>query len=55
MAILDQEVSLEELKRLSDFGVTGECPHWGGEEMIFDTRLVFDWRFRDQQWRRRPD
>ncbi len=53
MAILDQEVSLEELKRLSDFGVTGECPHWGGEEMMLDTWLVFDWRFRDQQWRRR--
>jgi len=45
IAQLDQ-ASLEELVRLSNL-----VPN--GDEMILDTRLVFDWRFREQQWRTR--
>ncbi len=53
MAQLDQEASLEELVRLSKIGVITEYAEMNGDEMILDTRLVFDWRFRQEQWRRR--
>ncbi len=50
---LDHEASLEELVRLGNMGVISEYPFPNGDEMVLDTRLVFDWRFREQQWRRR--
>ena len=53
LAQLDHEASLEELVRLSNMGVISEYGNKTGEEMVLDTRLVFDWRFRDEQWKRR--
>ena len=53
VALLDHEASLEELVRLSNMGVISEYPFQCDNEMALDTRLVFDWRFREQQWRRR--
>ena len=53
VAQLDHEASLEELDRLSTMGVISEHPFLDGSEMVLDTRLVFDWRFREQQWKRR--
>ena len=53
IAQLDREASLEELERLSNIGVISEYSNVSGEEMILDTRLVYDWRFRDGHWKRR--
>ena len=53
LAQLDHDASLEELVRLSNMGVISEYGNKTGEEMVFDTRLGFDWRFRDEQWKRR--
>ena len=53
LAQLDHDASLEELVRLSNMGVISEYGDRAGEEMVLDTRLVFDWRFRDEQWKRR--
>ena len=52
LAQLDHDASLEELVRLSNMGVISEYGNKTGEEMVPDTRLVFDWRFRDEQWKR---
>ena len=53
LAQLDHDASLEELVRLSNMGVISEYEGTTGDEMILDTRLVFDWRFRENQWKRR--
>ena len=53
VAQLDREASLEELDRLRNLGVISECPALDGSEMVLDTRLVLDWKFREQQWKRR--
>ena len=53
LAQLDHDASLEELVRLSNMGVRSEYGPKTGDEMVLDTRLVFDWRFRDKQWKRR--
>ena len=53
LAQLDHDASLEELVRLSNMGVTSEYGPKTGDEMVLDTRLVFDWRFSDKQWKRR--
>ncbi len=53
LAQLDHDASLEELVRLSNMGVISEYGPKTGDEMVLDTRLVFDWRFSDKQWKRR--
>ena len=53
IAQLDREASLEELVRLGNIGVISEYSDVSGDELILDTRLVFDWRFREGQWKRR--
>ena len=53
LAQLDHDASLEELVRLSNMGVISEYGCKTGDEMVLDTRLVFDWRCRDKQWKRR--
>ena len=53
LAQLEHDASLEELVRLSNMGVISEYGHKTGDEMVLDTRLVFDWRFRGKQWKRR--
>ena len=53
LAQLDRDALLEELVRLSNMGVISEYGCTTGNEMILDTRLVFAWRFRDKQWKRR--
>ena len=53
VAQLDHEASLEELDRLSSMCVISEYPFLDGSEMVLDTRLLFNWRFREQQWKRR--
>ena len=53
LAQLDRDASLEELVRLTNMGVISEYGNKTGEEMVLDTRLVFDWRFRDERWKRR--
>ena len=53
IAQLDRAASLEELDRLSNIGVISEYSDVNGEEMVLDTRLVYDWRFREGHWKRR--
>ena len=53
IAQLDRAASLEELDRLSNIGVISEYAEVTGEEMVLDTRLVYDWRFREGHWKRR--
>ena len=53
IAQLDREASLEELVRLGNIGVISEYSDVSGDEMILDTRLVFDWHFREGRWKRR--
>ena len=50
---LDREAAVEESERLRRMNVIQDYHQQTGEELILDTRQVYDWRFRDGQWRRR--
>ncbi len=50
---LDQEAAMEEVERLRMMNVIEDYHQQTGEELILDTRQVYDWRYRDGQWRRR--
>ena len=52
---MDQEAAVEELNKLSKIGVIEEFQenHATGQEKRMDLREVYDWRFRDNRWKRR--
>ncbi len=52
LLMLDNEAGMEEIKRLFDLDVLEGCEVASGDEVLLDTRCVFDWRYRDG-WRRR--
>ena len=52
LEMLDNEAGMEEIKRLFDLNVLEGCEAAIGDEVLLDTRCVFDWRYRDG-WRRR--
>ncbi|CAK8995861.1 Retrovirus-related Pol polyprotein from transposon TNT 1-94 [Includes: Protease [Durusdinium trenchii] len=55
LQVLDQQAMLAEVSRLDDLQVLANVePHDNIEEaMKLDTRIVFDWRFRESCWIRR--
>ena len=46
---LDQAAAMEEINRLRDMNVIEDYSDYGGNELVLDTRQVFDWRYRDGQ------
>ena len=50
---LDQAAAVEEIGRLREMNVIQDYFQNTGEELVLDTRQVYDWRYRDGQWRRR--
>ena len=50
---LDREAAVEEVERLRMMNVIQDYHQQTGEELILDTPQVYDWRYRDGQWRRR--
>ena len=50
---LDQAAAVEEVERLREMDVIQDYYQNTGEELVLDTRQVYDWRYRDGQWRRR--
>ena len=50
---LDQDAAVEEIDRLRMMNVIQDYHQQTGEELILDTRQVYDWRYRNGQWRRR--
>ena len=50
--MLDNEAGKEEIKSLFDLQGLEGCDVAVGDEVLLDTRCVFDWRYRDG-WRRR--
>ena len=53
--VVDQQAAVEELNRLSKIGVIEEFVESkaNGTEKRMDLREVYDWRYRDDQWKRR--
>ena len=53
--LLDQEAAVEELNRLSKIGVIEEFleANANGQEKCMDLREVYDWRYREDHWKRR--
>ncbi|CAE7543510.1 unnamed protein product, partial [Symbiodinium microadriaticum] len=53
--VVDQQAAVEELNRLSKIGVIEEFieSKANGTEKRMDLREVYDWRYRDDQWKRR--
>ena len=53
--LLDQEAAVEELNRLSKIGVIEEFleANPNGPEKRMDLREVYDWRYREDHWKRR--
>ena len=52
LQVLDNEAALEEISRLKAMRVLEDCNEPQGDELILDTRLVYDWRHRGE-WKRR--
>ena len=52
LLMLDNEAGVEEIKRLFELHVLEGCDVAVGDDVLLDTRCVFDWRYRDE-WRRR--
>ena len=50
---LDQAAAIEEIDRLRKMSVIEDHDTYTGNELVLDTRQVFDWRYRDGQWKRR--
>ena len=50
---LDQAAAVEEMERLRSMDVIQDYYQHTGEELVLDTRQVYDWRYRDGQRRRR--
>ena len=50
---LDQAAAIEEIDRLRKMSVIEDHDTYTGDELVLDTRQVFDWRYRDGQWKRR--
>ena len=50
---LDQAAAMEEIDRLRKMSVIEDHDTYTGDELVLDTRQVFDWRYRDGQWKRR--
>lgn len=50
---LDQAAAMEEKNRLGEMSAIEDYSDYGGNELVLDTRQVFDWRYRDGQWKRR--
>ena len=50
---LDREAAVEEVERLMSMNVIEWYQHLTGSELVLDTRQVYDWRYRDGQWKRR--
>ena len=50
---LDQAAAVEEIHRLREMSVIEDYNEYTGNELVLDTRQVFDWRYRSGQWRRR--
>ncbi len=44
---------VEEVERLMSMNVIEGYQHLTGDELVLDTRQVYDWRYRDGQWKRR--
>ena len=52
LEMLDNEAGIEEITRLFELNVLDGCDAAMRDEVMLDTRCVFDWRYRDG-WRRR--
>ena len=46
---LDQAAAMEEIDRLRKMNVIEDSDTYTGEELVLDTRQVFDWRYREGQ------